>query len=566
MSLQRHFSAFCLFPMRRWYLAMLATFLSTLSNLSETLQENRFKLESFHSGTIMQTAGGIYLTFSQLLNHLEIIDSPSAMIKMERLNEETGGSRSKAGRGSASNHRAGQKRLEGFANRPAAEGGAGGGAGFKTPRLRLCLNLGRSQLPGLKPVGMSSLPRRSPSASGSAAAAAAVAEGLVLGLTAVEGERAPLDDTFYDLAVRPTSPAWRGEEDEEAKASSGDIGSPDYQEFVVDIESRLRMEGVELKEEWQDEDFPIPLPEDDSIEADVLAVTGPESQPGSLEVNGNKVRKKLMAPDISLTLDPSDGSVLSDDLDESGEIDLDGLDTPSEDSNEFEWEDDLPKPKTTEVIRKGSITEYTAAEEKEDGRRWRMFRIGEQDHRVDMKAIEPYKKVISHGGYYGDGLNAIVVFAVCFMPESGQPNYRYLMDNLFKYVIGTLELLVAENYMIVYLNGATTRRKMPSLGWLRKCYQQIDRRLRKNLKSLIIVHPSWFIRTLLAVTRPFISSKFSQKIRYVFNLAELAELVPMEYVGIPECIKQYEEEKLKKKQKRVDQELNGKQDEPKNEQ
>lgn len=105
-----------------------------------------------------------------------------------------------------------------------------------------------------------------------------------------------------------------------------------------------------------------------------------------------------------------------------------------------------------------------------------MFRIGEQDHRVDMKAIEPYKKVISHGGYYGDGLNAIVVFAVCFMPESGQPNYRYLMDNLFKYVIGTLELLVAENYMIIYLNGATTRRKMPSLGWLRRCYQQIDRR------------------------------------------------------------------------------------------
>lgn len=38
-------------------------------------------------------------------------------------------------------------------------------------------------------------------------------------------------------------------------------------------------------------------------------------------------------------------------------------------------------------------------------------------------------------GYYGDGLNAIVVFAVCFMPESGQPNYRYLMDNLFKWVV-----------------------------------------------------------------------------------------------------------------------------------
>ncbi|XP_053221411.1 BCL2/adenovirus E1B 19 kDa protein-interacting protein 2 isoform X7 [Podarcis raffonei] len=236
------------------------------------------------------------------------------------------------------------------------------------------------------------------------------------------------------------------------------------------------MEGVELKEEWQDEDFPRPLPEDDHIDD----MSDPAERGDQTEVNGNKVKKKLLAPNINLTLDCSEESILSD-LDESGDIDLDDMDTPSENSNEFEWEDDLPKPKTTDVIQKGSLQEYAASDEKEEERRWRMFRIGEQDHRVDMKAIEPYKKVISHGGYYGDGLNAIVVFAVCFMPESGQPNYRYLMDNLFKYVIGTLELLVAENYMIVYLNGATTRRKMPSLGWLRKCYQQIDRRLRMQV-------------------------------------------------------------------------------------
>ncbi|XP_075064227.1 BCL2/adenovirus E1B 19 kDa protein-interacting protein 2 isoform X3 [Mixophyes fleayi] len=360
-------------------------------------------------------------------------------------------------------------------------------------------------------------------------------------------------------------------------------GSFERPESVATTEARLRMEGVELKEEWQDEDFPRPLPEDDQIEGDFLCGTDREgrpawafpvldqsvyctpysashnSLPSPVEINGSKkTKKKLMAPNLSLTLDRSDGSILSEDLDESGDLDLDDLDTPSENSNEFEWEDDLPKPKTTEVLPKGSIPEYTAAEEKEESRRWRMFRIGDQDHRVDMSAIEPYKKVISHGGYYGDGLNAIIVFAVCFMPDSSQPNYRYLMDNLFKYVIGTLEMLVAENYMIVYLNGATTRRKMPSLGWLRKCYQQIDRRLRKNLKSLIIVHPSWFIRTLLAITKPFISSKFSQKIRYVFNLVELAELIPMEYVSIPECIKEYDEGKCKKKHKRVDKELNKK--------
>ncbi|XP_073509003.1 BCL2/adenovirus E1B 19 kDa protein-interacting protein 2 isoform X2 [Phyllobates terribilis] len=346
-------------------------------------------------------------------------------------------------------------------------------------------------------------------------------------------------------------------------------GSFDRHESVATTEARLRMEGVELKEEWQDEDFPRPLPEDDHIEGGFLSgadgrpawafpvldqsvyctpySASHNSLPSPEEINGSKkAKKKLMAPNLSLTLDRSDGSILSEDLDESGDLDLDDLDTPSENSNEFEWEDDLPKPKSAEVLPKGSIPEYSAAEEKEESRRWRMFRIGEQDHRVDMSAIEPYKKVISHGGYYGDGLNAIIVFAVCFMPDSSQPNYRYLMDNLFKYVIGTLEMLVAENYMIVYLNGATTRRKMPSLGWLRKCYQQIDRRLRKNLKSLIIVHPSWFIRTLLAITKPFISTKFSQKIKYVFSLVELAELIPMEYVVIPDCIKDVDKELDKK--------------------
>ncbi|XP_055011324.1 BCL2/adenovirus E1B 19 kDa protein-interacting protein 2 isoform X2 [Boleophthalmus pectinirostris] len=327
-------------------------------------------------------------------------------------------------------------------------------------------------------------------------------------------------------------------------------GSLERQESISTTEARLRMEGVELKEEWQDEDFPRPLPEEE-LEEELFGGTSGDGD-GYEYDQGAKMRKKLAAPDISLTLDRSEGSIISDELEESTELDLDAIDTPSDNSNEFEWEDDLPKPKATELLEKGveSVEEFTASEEREEGRRWRLFRIGDQEHKVDMKAIEPYKRVISHGGYYGDGLNAIIVFAVCFMPESNKPNYRYIMDNLFKYVIGTLELLVAENYMIVYLNGATSRKKMPTVGWLRKCYQQIDRRLRKNLKSLIIVHPSWFIRTLLALTKPFISSKFSQKIKYVFSLADLAELVPMEYVSIPDCIKEFDQDKNKKSRKR----------------
>ena len=44
------------------------------------------------------------------------------------------------------------------------------------------------------------------------------------------------------------------------------------------------------------------------------------------------------------------------------------------------------------------IPEYTAREELEDGKNWRSVTIGDKKYKIDMKVIEPYKKVLSHGG------------------------------------------------------------------------------------------------------------------------------------------------------------------------
>jgi len=37
-------------------------------------------------------------------------------------------------------------------------------------------------------------------------------------------------------------------------------------------------------------------------------------------------------------------------------------------------------------------------------------------------------------GYYGDGLNAIIVFTACYLPEKTKSDYHYIMDNLFLWV------------------------------------------------------------------------------------------------------------------------------------
>lgn len=59
---------------------------------------------------------------------------------------------------------------------------------------------------------------------------------------------------------------------------------------------------------------------------------------------------------------------------------------------------------------------------------------------IDMKVIEPYKKVISHGGYLhasADGRNvegsspAIIIFSACYLPDRTRKDYHYVMDNLF---------------------------------------------------------------------------------------------------------------------------------------
>ncbi|XP_026866474.2 caytaxin [Electrophorus electricus] len=304
------------------------------------------------------------------------------------------------------------------------------------------------------------------------------------------------------------------------------------------------------------------------MESSSVLGEGRTPPPNSLHIGGagtgstHRKRRTLVAPDMNLSLDQSEGSLLSDDfLDTPDDMDInvDDIETPDEtdslefigNGNDLEWEDDTPvtSAKPGPIDRASDVCEGSG-----NGRLWRTVIIGEQEHRIDMQVIRPYVRVISHGGYYGEGLNAIIVFSACYLPDSSCPDYHYIMENLFLYVVSSLEMLVAEDYMIIYMNGGTPRSKMPGISWLKKCYQMIDRRLRKNLKSLIIAHPSWFIRTVLAISRPFISVKFMNKIRYVHSLEELEQIVPVENIHIPECVIQYDEERIKARKERMEQE------------
>ncbi|CAI5692150.1 BCL2/adenovirus E1B 19 kDa protein-interacting protein 2 isoform X3 [Oreochromis niloticus] len=291
-------------------------------------------------------------------------------------------------------------------------------------------------------------------------------------------------------------------------------------------------------------------------------------------------KKVLVAPTLSLSLGRS-GSMVSDDLpsvflspspededDPALDFDLDAIETPSDSESlpfpmyDLDLEDDLRRLGVASSHHRGHSSRSDPQTgclmetdqsglgflEREDvvdshGTRWRCFTTGDppQESRVNMSVLEPFLRVLSHGGYYGDGMNDIIVFSSCYLPENCLENYQYVMDNLFRFVVGTLELMVAENYVIVYLCAGGQKDKLPGISWLRECYTTIDRRLRKNLKGFYVVHPTWYIKALITIIKPFISTKFSRKLQFISSLKELSNVIPTEHVQIPDCVKQYDE-------------------------
>ncbi|MGH0169791.1 UNVERIFIED_CONTAM: hypothetical protein FKN15_017798 [Acipenser sinensis] len=113
----------------------------------------------------------------------------------------------------------------------------------------------------------------------------------------------------------------------------------------------------------------------------------------------------------------------------------------------------------------------------------------------------------------------LVVFSCCRMPPSHQLNHQKLLEYL-KY---TLDQYVESDYTLVYFHFGLRSTNKPALKWLQRAYKEFDRKYKKNLKALYVVHPTSFIKILWNIFRPLISHKFGKKVTYVNYLSELRD-------------------------------------------
>nr|XP_060515440.1 rho GTPase-activating protein 8 [Panthera onca] len=140
-----------------------------------------------------------------------------------------------------------------------------------------------------------------------------------------------------------------------------------------------------------------------------------------------------------------------------------------------------------------------------------------------LSVNHPFYDVARHGILQVAGEDRfgrrVITFSCCRMPPSHELNHRRLLE----YLKHTLDQYVESDYTIVYFHYGLNSRNKPSLGWLQSTYKEFDRRYKKNLKALYVVHPTNFIKVLWTIFKPLISHKFGRKVIYFNYLSELRE-------------------------------------------
>ncbi|XP_008053368.1 rho GTPase-activating protein 8 isoform X2 [Carlito syrichta] len=158
-----------------------------------------------------------------------------------------------------------------------------------------------------------------------------------------------------------------------------------------------------------------------------------------------------------------------------------------------------------------------------------------------LSTSHPFYDVARHGILQVAGEDhfgrRVVTFSCCRLPPSHELNHQRLLE----YLKHTLDQYVENDYTVVYFHHGLNSRNKPSLGWLQSAYKEFDRKYKKNLKALYVVHPTSFIKVLWNIFKPLISHKFGKKVTYFNYLSELHEHLKCDQLVIPPEVLRYDE-------------------------
>lgn len=159
---------------------------------------------------------------------------------------------------------------------------------------------------------------------------------------------------------------------------------------------------------------------------------------------------------------------------------------------------------------------YTRMEE--EFRQWRLREIESRasaytsGSNLDQSGLtyEDFRSSIMQGNDSGQLLNYVnssvifqagvdfeskpmVVFCACNLPSPKDVDY----DRLLNLIIFRLDEFVENDYTVVMLTSGAQH--TPGWQWMTKAYRRLDRKYRKNVKNVYVVHPSMWSKLLFQI-------------------------------------------------------------------
>ncbi|KAI8883976.1 Rho GTPase activation protein [Backusella circina FSU 941] len=144
-----------------------------------------------------------------------------------------------------------------------------------------------------------------------------------------------------------------------------------------------------------------------------------------------------------------------------------------------------------------------------------------------------YKGISGLNIIYEAGLDSdsrpILVLCADHLPDPNYYDYDLILSDEF----------VENDYVLVFFSSPARYR--PGWLWLLRAYRSLDRKYKKNLKALYVVHLSKSYRLIFDLANKIISPKFARKLRYVSNLSMLKLHIALAPQFIPQRVIDFDE-------------------------
>ncbi|KAI8973421.1 Rho GTPase activation protein [Mycotypha africana] len=143
------------------------------------------------------------------------------------------------------------------------------------------------------------------------------------------------------------------------------------------------------------------------------------------------------------------------------------------------------------------------------------------------------------------GISALNIFYEAGLDSDSRPILVMCADNLpdpdiYEYDLILSDEFVENDYVMVFFSSPARYR--PGWRWLLRAYRSLDRKYKKNLKALYVVHLSKGYRLVFDLANKIVSPKFARKLHYIQSLEELKANISLAPQFIPQRVVDYDQQ------------------------